>query len=83
MLSDSERQSLREMERRLSAEDPDFVRGFEFPGPRQPVERRRRARLGVLVAEVLAALTIMDPMPLTDGQIAALVAVPAPRRRTL
>jgi hypothetical protein len=50
---------------------------------RQSVARRRRARLNVIVAELIAALTIMDPHPLTDAQIAALVAVPAPRRRTL
>lgn len=83
MLSDFERRSLREMERRLSAEDPDFVRGFAFPGPRRPIVRRRRARLSVILTEMLAAFTIMDPQPLTDAQIAVLAAVPAPRRRIL
>ena len=84
MLSDSERQTLREMQRRLSAEDPDFVRRFDVPGPpHRPAARRRRLRLSVIVAELLAALTIMDPQPLTDAQTAALAAVPAPRRRTL
>lgn len=83
MLSEFERRSLRRIERQLSAEDPDFVRGFAFPGPRQPVGRHRRARLSVILAELVAALTIMDPQPLTDAQIAALAAVPAPRRRTL
>lgn len=81
MLSDSERQTLREMQRRLSAEDPDFVRYFAFPQPHRPAVRRRR-RFSVILAEMIAALTIMDPQPLTDSQLAALAAVPAPRRRT-
>ena len=83
MLSDSERQTLREMQRRLSVEDPDFVRRFDFPRPRQPAARRRRARLAVIVAELVAALTIMYPQPLADPQIAALIARPTPRRRSL
>jgi hypothetical protein len=82
VLSDFERRSLREMERRLAAEDPEFVQGFAFPRPRQPAVRRRRPRFSVILAELVAALTIMDPQPLTDAQIAALAAVPAPRRRT-
>ncbi|GAB1516146.1 DUF3040 domain-containing protein [Actinophytocola sp. KF-1] len=81
MLSDVERQALHEMQRRLSIEDPDFVRSFDFPKPLKRRARRRRARW--IMAEVLAAFTIMDPQPLTDSQIAALHALPAPRRRTL
>ncbi|MFI7672252.1 DUF3040 domain-containing protein [Actinophytocola sp. NPDC049390] len=83
MLSDAERQALQEMQRHLSVEDPDFVRLFDFPKPRARPARRRRPRLSRLVAEMIAALTIMDPQPLTDSQIAALHALPAPRRRPL
>lgn len=83
MLSDSERRTWREMTRRLAAEDPDFVRHFDFPAPRRTPARRRHFRPSVLLAEMIAALTIMDPQPLTDSQIAALSAIPAPRRRTL
>ncbi len=81
VLSDFDRQALREMQRQLSIEDPEFVRFFDFPKPRKRPARRRRARL--IMAEMLAALTIMDPQPLTDSQIAALNAIPAPRRRVL
>lgn len=83
MLSDFERRTLREMERRLAAQDPDFVRGFAFPRPRPPVGRPRRTRLSAILAELLAAFTIMDPRPLTEAEIAALAAIPAPRRRPL
>lgn len=83
MLSDFERRTLREMERRLAAEDPDFVRSFAFPGPRRPEGRSRRTRLGVILAELIAAFSIMDPRPLTEAEIAALAAIPAPRRRPL
>ncbi len=83
MLSDSERQTLREMERRLSAEVPDFVRRFDFPGPtRRRVAWRRWLRPGVILAELIAALTIVDPQPLTDSQIAALSAIRVPRSET-
>lgn len=82
MLSDSERQTLHEMQRQLSAEDPDFVRRFDVPDPHRPVPRRR-VRFGVFLAKLVAALAIMDPQPLTDSQIAAVSVIPSPRRRTL
>jgi len=83
VLSDSDLRTLREMQRRLSAEDPDFVRRFGFPDPCRPAERRRRARLRMILTEMIAALTIMDPQPLTGTQADVLSTIPAPRRRTL
>ncbi len=79
MLSNAERQTLREMQRRLSTEDPEFVRRFRPPDRRRS-ERRRRQHPRLILAEMVIALGIMDPNPLTDSQIAALMGIPAPRR---
>lgn len=81
MLSHAERQALREIQRRLSTEDPEFVRRFRSPR-RRPSERRRRQQPRLVLAELVIALGIMDPNPLTDAQIAALMGIPAPRRST-
>lgn len=80
MLSHAERRALREMQHRLSTEDPEFVRRFDPPGRRRPSERRRRQHPRLILAEMVIALGIMDPNPLTDAQIAALMGIPAPRR---
>jgi ferric-dicitrate binding protein FerR (iron transport regulator) len=53
VLSDHERKTLREVERQLMAEDPDFTRAFEA---RQTRLSRRPHRLGATLAVVVAAL---------------------------
>ncbi len=80
MLSRTERQTLREMQRRLSTEDPEFVRRFRAPERRRSSKRPRRQPPRLLLAEMVIALGIMDPNPLGEAQIAALMGIPAPRR---
>jgi hypothetical protein len=53
VLSDHERQTLREVERRFLAEDPGFARAFEA---RQTRLSRHPRRLGARIALVTAAL---------------------------
>ncbi|MFD1151547.1 DUF3040 domain-containing protein [Saccharothrix hoggarensis] len=89
MLSDAERQALRDIQRRLAADDPDFVRRFRSAGRGRTVARRRNAarrrvaRLGAIsLAEVVIALAVVGPNVLTEARIAALRQPPAPRRST-
>ena len=53
MLSDHEREALREVERRFQVEDPRFTRAFEA---RQARLERRPHKLGARLAVVVAAL---------------------------
>lgn len=83
MLSESERETLREIQRTLSGDDPDFVRYFHVVEPRPPVVHRQSTRTSfVIVAEMIIALAVVGPNILTDAQISALTVPPAPRRRT-
>ncbi|NGY65114.1 DUF3040 domain-containing protein [Lentzea sp. NEAU-D13] len=83
MLSESERETLHEIQRKLSGDDPDFARYFHGVGPPAPVVHRQSARASfVVVTEMVIALAVVGPNILTDTQISALTVPPAPRRRT-
>ena len=83
MLSDAEYRALREMQRQLAVDDPEFVQLFGKPERPRRHPRRGRSRLAVIVTEMITAFMIMDPQPLTESQMAALNSLPAPRRRVL
>jgi hypothetical protein len=55
VLDDNEQETLREVERCLLAEDPEFVNGFQA---RQSDLRRRSYRLGTAIAIVVALLLV-------------------------
>jgi fatty acid desaturase len=55
VLDDHERETLREVERRLLADDPDFVSDFQA---RQSHLPRRTFRRGTIVAVVIAVLLV-------------------------
>jgi Protein of unknown function (DUF3040) len=55
VLDDNERETLREVERRLLAEDPEFVNGFQA---RQSDLHRRTYRRGAAIAIVVALLLV-------------------------
>lgn len=82
MLSESERETLREIQRKLSSDDPDFARYFHAVEPHQSVVHRQSARTRlVIVAEMVIAFAVVGPNILTNAQISALTVPPAPRRR--
>lgn len=81
MLSDRERDVLREIEHRLTIEDPAFVRSFHPVGHRPPGAHRRRAHpRELVVAATMLALLLFGPNPLTGTQAANRTRPPAPRR---
>ena len=60
MLSDQERERLREVERQLMAEDPGFPRSFDARAQR--LDRKRMgisARIAIVVALLLSALMLV------------------------
>lgn len=76
MLSDRERETLQEIQRRLLVDDPDFVRSFEptdrpaeQPSPR---DRQRRAyTVWIVLALVSSALMLALGLPGTAVVLAA------------
>lgn len=79
MLSDRERETLQEIQRRLQVEDPDFARSFEPTEHRSPHDRHRRAcTVSVVLALVLSLLMLVAGLPgsaLLLAAGAALIAV--------
>ena len=60
MLSDGERETLREIERGLSADDPDFERSFRAdPASAPPAWRRSVYTLSIVVAAVLGTVLLL------------------------
>ncbi len=70
MLSDRERETLREVERRLLSEDPGFTRSFEARAQRLP----RGTRGGVGLKIFLAAGLLLSAFVLVTGSAAGAVA---------
>ncbi|WP_219417390.1 DUF3040 domain-containing protein [Pseudonocardia nigra] len=65
MLSDRERNALDEVERRLTADDPTFVRAFDVNERRLLHNRRHRrgARIAAVVALLLSAVLLLAGSP--------------------
>jgi hypothetical protein len=83
VLTDSERQAWREIQRRLVT-DPDFARSVHAVHRRAPGDQHRPTRPStILVAVTLIMLLLAGPNPLTQTEIAARHQTPEPRRSTL
>lgn len=64
MLSDHERKTLREVERQIMLEDPEFARSFEATSRQPPRDRHRVAyTAAIVVALVLCVLMFVVGAP--------------------
>jgi len=65
VLSDHERKTLREVERQILAEDPEFTRSFDMGAQRLRRERRDGAsvKIAIVTAVLLGALMLMAGSP--------------------
>ena len=65
MLSDHERMTLREIERQILAEDPEFTRSFDM-GVQRPHRERRdgvSVKIAIMAAVLLGALMLVAGSP--------------------
>ena len=67
MLNDHERKTLREVERHLMADDPEFTRAFEARQGRLPRRPGRRGTVIAIVAGVLFAALMLIAGSLTGA----------------
>ena len=74
MLSDRERETLCEIERNLSDEDPKLAETFEAARLQAPHERHRRSYLALLVIAALLSVLAIALGHLTGAMACALVA---------
>ena len=78
MLSDRERETLYEIQRRLLVEDPSFAQSFDADLQRLPREPRDRHRwaytTAIVVAMMLCALMLLAQSPGTALAFAAIAA---------
>ncbi|MGH4008272.1 MAG: DUF3040 domain-containing protein [Pseudonocardiaceae bacterium] len=73
MLSDRERETLHQIQRRLLVEDPGFVQSFDADALRLPRGRRRWAYpVAIVVAVTLCVLMLLAQSPGTALAFAAL-----------
>ncbi|MGH3677773.1 MAG: DUF3040 domain-containing protein [Mycobacterium sp.] len=80
MLSESERETLRDIERRLRWHSPELVRLFNSTWPQVETNRHQRARTRVLVAgAALVGLMLRGPRMLNEAEASAQQRPPLPR----
>lgn len=81
MLSDRERETLREIQRQFLVEDRSFVRSFRTVADRSPSDRYRPEPTSpLLVTAALIALLLAGPNLLPQKELADRRRPPAPRR---
>jgi hypothetical protein len=83
VLSDREREALRDIERRLRWESPQLVRLFTSTDPPPVHDRGKRARARALIAAALVAgLTLRGPRMLSEAEVSAHNSRPPLARRS-
>jgi Protein of unknown function (DUF3040) len=61
MLSDYERNTLREVERQLMLEDPEFAQSFDIREPKLPRGHHGLVtKIGIIIAVLLSALVLVN-----------------------
>jgi hypothetical protein len=80
VLSEHERETLRDIERRLRWESPQLVRLFTSTDPAPVHDRGKRAPTrALIVAALVAGLTLLGPRMLSEAEVSDLILRPPSR----